>query len=219
MQGAEPGIVMEGTYVRIALVNVPQEAAEAVCGRTSSYLLGKAPPLTALALHKHECKLSIVNMVVRKHAGYEDPVANKEQLTFVTGLRTFAARPILSTNEYNTDKFKLEKFMHPGRTYVMSVFAPIAYPPLPVLVIKQVSSFLLPLSMAARMCGFASFRMLMQWSHALQVNRIVAVSVYCILLLHSRALQAGSRSQLLAFDIFATGSFSCCVFQCSDSPM
>lgn len=124
--------------MRIALVNVPQEAAEAVCVRTSSYLLGKAPPLTALALHKHECKLSIVNMIVRKHAGYAEPVTNKEQVTFVTGVRTFAARPMLSTNEYSTDKFKLENFMHPGRTYMMSVFAPIAYPPLPVLVVKQV---------------------------------------------------------------------------------
>jgi 40S ribosome biogenesis protein Tsr1 and BMS1 C-terminal len=140
LQGTQPGIVMAGTYVRIAVAGVPVDAAAAVCGRTSAYLLGQAPPLTALALHKHESKLSVVNMAVTKHTQDSEPVANKEELTFVTGVRTFSARPIISTNEYNSDKFKLEKFMHEGRTCVMSVFAPIAYPPLPVLVVKQVSS-------------------------------------------------------------------------------
>jgi pre-rRNA-processing protein TSR1 len=140
VQGVEPGTVVAGTYVRISLPDVPDSAAEAVCDRISAYLLGQAPPLVALALHKHECKLSIVNMTVKKHAGYQEPVANKEELTIVTGVRTFSANPILSTNEYNMDKFKLEKFMHEGRTYVMSVFAPISYPPLPVLVIKKARS-------------------------------------------------------------------------------
>lgn len=129
---------MAGTYIRMSLTDVPEGAAQAVCDRVSAYLLGQAPPLVALALHKHECKLSVVNMTVKKHSGYLQPVANKEALTIVTGLRTFSARPVLSTNEYNMDKFKLEKFMHEGRTYVMSVFAPIAYPPLPVLVAKKV---------------------------------------------------------------------------------
>lgn len=138
VQGVEPGTVMAGTYVRLSLPEVPEDAAGAVCDRVSAYLLGQAPPLVALALHKHECKMSVVNMAVKKHTGYQEPVANKEALTIVTGVRTFSARPVLSTNEYNMDKFKLEKFMHEGRTYVMSVFAPIAYPPLPVLVVKKV---------------------------------------------------------------------------------
>jgi pre-rRNA-processing protein TSR1 len=137
VQGLLPGTVAAGTYVRISLADVPTSAAEAVCDRVSSYLLGRAPPLVALALHKHECKLSIVNMTVKKHAGYQEPVASKEALTIVTGIRTFSAKPILSTNEYNVDKFKLEKFMHEGRSYVMSVIAPISYPPQPVLILKK----------------------------------------------------------------------------------
>jgi hypothetical protein len=112
MQGVEPGAVLAGTYVRISLVDVPEAAAGAVCDRISAYLLGRAPPLVALALHKHECKLSILNMTVKRLAGYREPVANKEELTIVTGVRTFSSRPVLSTNEYNADKFKLEKFMH-----------------------------------------------------------------------------------------------------------
>lgn len=138
VQGTEPFAVMRGTYVRVAVPDVPEAAAAAVCGRVSSYLLGSAPPLVAIALGRHECKLSVVNFAVKRLGGYDAPIANKETLTLVTGLRTFEARPVLSTNEYNADKFKLEKFMHAGRTYVMSVYAPISFPPLPVLVVKQV---------------------------------------------------------------------------------
>lgn len=138
VQGTEPGLVMHGTYVRIELLDVPEAAAAAACDRVSSYLLGASTPLVAMGLGKHESKMSVVNMAVKRLAGYEEPIANKEEVTVVTGLRSFPARPVLSTNDYNADKFKMEKFMHAGRTYVMSVFAPIAFPPLPVLIVKQV---------------------------------------------------------------------------------
>jgi pre-rRNA-processing protein TSR1 len=138
LQGTEPGIVLPGSYVRLSLPSVPKAAAAVVCSRVSAYLMGSATPLTALGLQRHECKLSVVNFSVKKHAAYEEAVKNKEDVVFLTGLRSFRANPILSTDEYNASKFKMEKFMHPGRTYVMSVYAPISYPPLPVLVVKQV---------------------------------------------------------------------------------
>lgn len=137
LQGTVPGVVMPGAYVRVALLDVPEAAAARACDRVSAFLLGAAPPTVAIGLGKHESKLTVVNMVVKRIPGYEAPVANKEAVTLITGMRTFDARPVLSTNDYNADKFKLEKFMHAGRTYVMSVFAPIAFPPLPVLVVKQ----------------------------------------------------------------------------------
>lgn len=73
---------------------------------------------------------------MKKVASYAEPIANKESLIFVTGLRTFSARPIISSDDYSGDKFKLERFLFPGRASVMSVYAPICYPPLPVLVLK-----------------------------------------------------------------------------------
>ena len=35
------------------------------------------------------------------------------------------------------DKFKMERFLHPGQNCMMSVYAPIAFGPLPVLVLKR----------------------------------------------------------------------------------
>jgi pre-rRNA-processing protein TSR1 len=133
-----PEYVPCGTFVRIILASVPRDAAEAVCSGVSDYLLGHQPPLTAFGLHKHECKLSVVNMTVTRVPEYNAPVANKEEVLIVTGLRSHLSRPILSSDDYNADKHKLERFMHPGRPYVMSAYAPISFGPLPVLVLKQV---------------------------------------------------------------------------------
>ncbi len=49
---------------------------------------------------------------MRKSSGYSDPIRNKEQLLLVTGLRSFSARPILSTDEHGADKHKMERFLH-----------------------------------------------------------------------------------------------------------
>eukprot|EP00892_Ulva_mutabilis_P004765 jgi/Ulvmu1/2660/UM014_0116.1 len=138
IEGMEPDAVPRGTYVRISLPHVPVAAAARVCDRVSGYLLGSAPALVAIGLSRHECKLSVLNMAVKRLGGYDAPVANKEEVTVITGLRSFEARPVLSTNDYNADKFKQEKFMHEGRTYTLSVFAPISFPPLPVLIVKKV---------------------------------------------------------------------------------
>lgn len=35
------------------------------------------------------------------------------------------------------DKHKFERFLHPGRFVVASIFAPISFPPLPLLVFKE----------------------------------------------------------------------------------
>ena len=138
LQGAPPDFVPCGTYVRITLAGVPAAAARAVCGAVSASLIGAAPPLTAFGLLKHESKLSVVNMTVTRTAAYDAPIANKERLSFLTGLRRFAANPVISSDDYNTDKHKLERFMHGERPYVMSAYAPISFPPLPVLVLKEV---------------------------------------------------------------------------------
>lgn len=46
-------------------------------------------------------------------------------------------RPIFSTDDLNMDKHKFERFLHPGRFSIASVFAPISFPPLPLIVFKE----------------------------------------------------------------------------------
>ena len=47
--------------------------------------------------------------------------------------RTWETSGILSTDEPGADKHKMERFLHAGRQCVLSVIAPIAFGPLPLL--------------------------------------------------------------------------------------
>jgi 40S ribosome biogenesis protein Tsr1 and BMS1 C-terminal len=46
-------------------------------------------------------------------------------------------RPLFSSDNINSDKHKLERFLHPGRFSVATVYAPICFPPLPLIVLKK----------------------------------------------------------------------------------
>lgn len=83
---------------------------------------------------------AVVHFSLKKSADYADPVRSKERLLFSTGLRTFPCRPIFSTDEHQADKFKMEKFLHAGRHACATVFAPISFPPLPLLAFKMPES-------------------------------------------------------------------------------
>ena len=129
--------VLAGTYVNLYAADVPAEVALRVVERVRASQSGAAPVLTAWGLLQHECKLSVVNFSVRKATGFTDPVVNKEELLFVTGLRSFMAQPIFSSDEHDADKHKMERFLLEGHSSVATVFAPISYPPLPLLAFKK----------------------------------------------------------------------------------
>lgn len=137
VQGRLENTVPAGTFVRVALRGVPAAAAAAVMARVSRYLLGDAPPLSTFALHRHEAKLSVVHLAVTRTGGYDGPLANKDELVVHLGTRRFLARPVAAADAYQADKAKLERFLHAGRTYVLSVYAPICFPPLPALLMKK----------------------------------------------------------------------------------
>lgn len=46
------------------------------------------------------------------------------------------ARPIFSTDDIKSDKHKMERFLHAGRPSVATVYAPICFPPMPLLAFK-----------------------------------------------------------------------------------
>lgn len=71
--------------------------------------------LHCLQLAAYVCQLPLQHYGVRKSAGYEEPIANKESLLLVNGLRAWHARPIFSTDEHGADKHKMERFLHEGR--------------------------------------------------------------------------------------------------------
>ncbi|PNH07124.1 Pre-rRNA-processing protein TSR1, partial [Tetrabaena socialis] len=108
----DPCGVSAGTYVAVRIVGVPADAAERVLAHVAAGAAGAAVPLTVFGLMQHEAKLSVVNFAIRKATGYAAPIASKEALLFVTGLRSFTARPVLSTDDPGSDKHRMEKFLH-----------------------------------------------------------------------------------------------------------
>ncbi|KAF8116583.1 hypothetical protein N665_0016s0014 [Sinapis alba] len=110
--------VPTGSYVRLHIKEVPIVAAS----KLSSLVNTK--PIIAFGLLQHESKMS-----VKKYDGYEDPIQTKDELMFHVGFRQFVASVF---NRESQDG----RFLHPGRFSLASVYGPISFPSLPLVVLK-----------------------------------------------------------------------------------
>ncbi|NWZ20947.1 TSR1 protein, partial [Asarcornis scutulata] len=119
-----------GWYVTLHISNVP-------VGVMESFREGK--PLVLFALLPHEQKMSVLNFLVRRHPTSSEPVRAKEELIFHCGFRRFRASPLFSQHT-SADKHKLERFLRPDAALVVTVYAPITFPPASVLLFKQRSN-------------------------------------------------------------------------------
>ncbi|KAF8089094.1 hypothetical protein N665_0518s0020 [Sinapis alba] len=122
--------VQTGSYVRLHIKEVPIVAAS----KLSSLVNNK--PIIAFGLLQHESKMSVLHFSVKKYDGYEDPIKTKDELMFHVGFRQFVARPVFSTDNFSSEKHKMERFLHPGRFSLASVYGPISFPSLPLVVLK-----------------------------------------------------------------------------------
>ncbi|KAE8057373.1 hypothetical protein FH972_014074 [Carpinus fangiana] len=119
------------SYVRLHIKEVSKGVACKLCS------LAKTMPVIASGLFQHESKMSVLHFSIKKHDTYSAPIKAKEELVFHVGFRQFVARPIFSTDNINSDKHKMERFLHAGRFSVASIYAPISFPPLPLIVLKS----------------------------------------------------------------------------------
>jgi len=118
---------LPGWYVSIHISNVPRAFMES---------LDPSSPLVIFGLLPHEQKLSVVHFVLKRHPTFKDPVQSKERLIFHCGYRRFSACPVFS--QYTSgDKHKLERFMPQEGAFVATLYAPIMFPPAPVVVFTQ----------------------------------------------------------------------------------
>ncbi|CAN4094075.1 unnamed protein product [Withania somnifera] len=119
-----------GSYARLHIREVPIGVANKL------NLVTKTMPVTLCGLMQHESKISVLHFSLKKHDSYTAPVKAKEEMLFNLGFRQFVARPIFSSDSFNADKQKMERFLHPGRFSVASIYAPISFPPLPLIALK-----------------------------------------------------------------------------------
>ncbi|KAM7486922.1 hypothetical protein LguiA_002931 [Lonicera macranthoides] len=130
-QGSVDECIQPGTYARIHINAVPIGAASKCCE------LSKKMPVIACGLLQHESKISVLHFSIKKHETYFAPIKAKEELVFHVGFRQFVARPLFSSDNINSDKHKMERFLHAGRFSIASVYAPISFPSLPLIVLKN----------------------------------------------------------------------------------
>lgn len=119
------------SYVRLHIKEVPNNVACKLCS------LIKTVPVIVSGLLQHESKMSVLHFSIKKHDTYSAPIKSKEEFVFHVGFRQFVARPIFSSDNINSDKHKMERFLHAGRFSVASIYGPISFPPLPLIVLKS----------------------------------------------------------------------------------
>ena len=123
-----------GQHVTLFIRDVPKHLIR-------PYLEDAGMPLVVYGMLPHENKMSVLNFVVKRHTlGHQNPIGSKERLIFHCGYRRFAACPIFSQHT-NGSKHKYERFWRKDSTVVMTIFAPILFPPCSI-VACQVSSTL-----------------------------------------------------------------------------
>lgn len=130
-QGDFDDCIPASSYARLHIKDVPTGVASKLC------MLAKTIPIIACGLLQHESKVSVLHFSVRKHDTYTAPIKSKEELIFHVGFRQFVCRPIFSTDNISSDKHKMERFLHAGQFSVASIYAPISFPPLPLIVLKS----------------------------------------------------------------------------------
>ncbi|XP_033355343.1 pre-rRNA-processing protein TSR1 homolog [Bombus vosnesenskii] len=120
---------MPGWYITIHVVNVRQDLFIAFSSLENH-------PLIVFGLLPNEHKMSVLNVALKHINISPQPVKSKEKLIFQCGFRRFTACPIFSQHT-NGNKHKYERYFRPENTVVASMYAPIIFPPCPVLCYVQ----------------------------------------------------------------------------------
>lgn len=101
--------------------------------------LKRGKPLIAWCLLEHECKVSVLNFVVRKcSAEYDKPVEGLKPYIFDMGFRRFRACPVFSEHSRG-NKHLVKQFMGDGEFVMASIYGHITYPPVGVMMMEEKS--------------------------------------------------------------------------------
>ncbi|PWA54939.1 ribosome biogenesis protein BMS1/TSR1, AARP2CN [Artemisia annua] len=130
-QGSADECVPATSYVTLHIRDVPAHIASNLC------MVANKMPVIACGLLQHESKISVLHFRVKKHETYTEPIKAKEELIFHVGFRQFVTRPTFAADNFSSDKHKMERFLHAGRFSIASVYAPISFPPLPLIAFKS----------------------------------------------------------------------------------
>lgn len=94
-------------------------------------------PVVVIGMFANEHKMSVLNVVLKRTQAYSMPIKSKERLIFQCGYRRFIVNPVFSQHT-NGKKHKYERFFQCHSTTVATFYAPIQFPPAPILCYKDI---------------------------------------------------------------------------------
>jgi len=120
---------MPGQYVTVTIKEFPTNLIDEH-KKTGS-------PLVLFGLLPLEQKMSLVNLVLNsRSASHSEPIKSKDAAVFQVGFRRFVNTPVFSEHTLGK-KHKMVRYFTPGSTVVASLYAPMLYPPAPVLCLRR----------------------------------------------------------------------------------
>lgn len=123
----ESDSALPGWYVTIHVCGVPKTYVETWNPKHAMLVFGLLP---------HEQKMTVMNFAIKRHPTCNLPIKAKDRLIFHVGYRRFISCPIFSQHTTG-DKFKAERFLPHSDVVIATVYAPIMFPPAPVLVFTE----------------------------------------------------------------------------------
>lgn len=132
MNQAKEGGVMPGAHITLHIANVPRAVMD-------NYVQGR--PFIVFGLLQYEHKMGVINFVVNRNSEYDGVIKAKDPLVLHCGFRRFVVHPIFSQNSRNgkgtNNVHKSERFLQHGRSTVVTVYAPIQFGNLPIVLTKD----------------------------------------------------------------------------------
>lgn len=116
---------LPGWYVTVHVSNVPKVIME-----------HENDLMVLFGLLPHEHKMTVMHFIIKKHPSCTEPIKAKERLIFHVGYRKFFNQPVFSQHTTGS-KFKSERFLPKEGVCVATIFAPVMFPPAPVLVFTE----------------------------------------------------------------------------------
>lgn len=124
-------VAMPGWYIRLHVKNVPQDVWNAFVS-----VNGTGDRVIVYGMLPHEHQMSVMNVCLKRTPNSTIPIKSKERMIVQCGYRRFIVNPIYSQHT-NGDKHKYERYFRPGMTVVATFFAPIQFPPAPILCFRE----------------------------------------------------------------------------------
>lgn len=123
------GGVPAGTRVHVHLRDVPASIR-------STY--SPSRPLNLFSLLRHEHKRAVLNFNITLASDYPSPVKSKEEIIMQCGPRRFVINPLFSDGgNTGNDVHKFDRFLHPGRSAIVTIVAPLTWGSVPTLFFKR----------------------------------------------------------------------------------